>query len=185
MLSCWYKCQGFLVAFYFPTVYRQFLNLQQYGWTPTSYRCNGLHTIDFFEYLSRCSKGNLPFPHLAMYLLSNHFMHMGILSWFNELNNSDIGKTQLCFQNKEKEEGKIPTWKVPAASPVAKVLLAALGTQSPSLRPSPVRSAKKVWENKMIHEPRFSMANMKLRLTVIVINTVGTKWTTFRPWLYL
>ena len=43
MLSRWYKHQGFLVAFYFPTVYHQFLNLQQYGWTPTSYHCNGLH----------------------------------------------------------------------------------------------------------------------------------------------
>ena len=40
-MKCWCKCQGFLVAFYFPTVYRQFLDLQQYGWI---YRCNGLQT---------------------------------------------------------------------------------------------------------------------------------------------
>ena len=33
----WCKRQNFLVAFYFPAIYRQFLDLQQYGWTTMSF----------------------------------------------------------------------------------------------------------------------------------------------------
>ena len=40
MFRHWYKYQGFLVAFYCPAVYCQFLDLQQYGWTsPAQIHC--------------------------------------------------------------------------------------------------------------------------------------------------
>ena len=54
------------------------------------------------------------------------------------------------FRIRIKKTEKIPTWNVPAASPVAKVRLPVSGTHSASLRSSPVKSARKLWENKRI-----------------------------------
>ena len=54
MFRCRYKCQGFLVAFYFPTIYSQFLDLQQYGWTTPSSRCNWLHWFGKGTITSNC-----------------------------------------------------------------------------------------------------------------------------------
>ena len=52
-MKCWCKHQGFLVVFYFPTIYRQFLDLQQYGWI---YDCRCQHCYNNWKVLVESDK---------------------------------------------------------------------------------------------------------------------------------